>query len=327
MPRPRPIAVDWICSALEVNCLGDSTQFMLLFPGHREPTFLTKPCGSSDRVYFGFRENTVRVTDGSEAAAFPGLCGLLLKHSFDMSLVTMISRSFADLDELVLRCTDKKAPPHGCDGYTFFMEELRNTEPKSVMSRHVAQANGTDPGQSTGSEQERKALDLVFSLVYEELRSLASPKRRREFDITVNSTALVHEAWMKLKDSPYLAATSLPHFKALAARAVRQVLVDEARRRRTEKRGNEFVLVPMEELDTTKLTMIFDSELLAPEADIQDLSARNARQARVVKCRFFGGVNVSETAEILGVSESVIERDWRNVKAWLAITIPPRPGL
>src|ERR1700733_1029945 len=85
--------------------------------------------------------------------------------------------------------------------------------------------------------EERRKLDDVFSLVYEELRRLASFVRRNEVNVTLNSTALVHEAWLKLKDSPPLAAKSLPHFKAIAAKAMRQVLVDEARRRSARKRG------------------------------------------------------------------------------------------
>ena len=190
------------------------------------------------------------------------------------------------------------------------------------MVYRVETANNIHSKASAGSAEERRALDQLFSLVYEELRRLASFVRRREPNITLNSTALVHEAWMKLKDSPHLAATSLPHFKAIAARAMRQVLVDEARRRHSQKRGSEVILVALDE--STDRAVTCDDELLALEAALEELAQMNARQARMVECRFFGGLNVAETAEALGVSESAVERDWRAAKAWLASTL--RPG-
>lgn len=190
------------------------------------------------------------------------------------------------------------------------------------MVYRVETADNIHSKASAGSAEERRALDQLFSLVYEELRRLASFVRRREPNITLNSTALVHEAWMKLKDSPHLAATSLPHFKAIAARAMRQVLVDEARRRHSQKRGSEVILVALDE--STDRAVTCDDELLALEAALEELAQMNARQARMVECRFFGGLNVAETAEALGVSESAVERDWRAAKAWLASTL--RPG-
>jgi RNA polymerase sigma factor (TIGR02999 family) len=189
-----------------------------------------------------------------------------------------------------------------------------------------------DPGSFDGSigpelalpasESERRALDDLFSLVYEELRRLASYARRREPNITLNSTALVHEAWIKLKDSPHLAATSAAHFKAIAARAMRQVLVDEARRRQALKRGGgEVILVTLDDLAVQIASC--DAELLALESALEELARMNTRQAQMVEYRFFGGLNVAETANLLGVSESAIERDWRAAKAWLASRIRP----
>jgi RNA polymerase sigma factor (TIGR02999 family) len=193
------------------------------------------------------------------------------------------------------------------------------------MVYRMETADDINSKPSARSADERRALDQLFSLVYEELRRLASFVRRREPNITLNSTALVHEAWMKLKGSPHLAATSLPHFKAIAARAMRQVLVDEARRRHSQKRGNEVVLVALD--DSTDRAVTCNDELLALEAALEQLAQMNARQARMVECRFFGGLNVAETAEALGVSESVVERDWRAAKAWLASMLRPDYGL
>src|SRR5271165_5251271 len=97
---------------------------------------------------------------------------------------------------------------------------------------------GKEPGERSPSDcAERREMDQIFSLIYEELRRLASCVRRNEGAVTINSTALVHEAWMKMKNSPHLAAKEASHFKAIAAKAMRQVLVDESRRRGARKRG------------------------------------------------------------------------------------------
>jgi RNA polymerase sigma factor (TIGR02999 family) len=173
------------------------------------------------------------------------------------------------------------------------------------------------------STQEKVALDDLFSLVYEELRRLASMVRRNEANATLNSTALLHEAWMRLRDSPPLASTSMAHFKAIAARAMRQVLVDEARRRSARKRGGagEVLFVTFE--DVAKEIATSDQDLVALDASIRELALLSPRQAQMVECRFFGGLSVTETAAVLGVSESAIERDWRAAKAWLASRIRP----
>jgi RNA polymerase sigma factor (TIGR02999 family) len=187
------------------------------------------------------------------------------------------------------------------------------------------QREGIPVGGPAGATSEaRRALDDLFSLVYEELRRLASFVRRNEAGATLNSTALVHEAWLKLKGSPHLAATSPAHFKAIAAKAMRQVLVDEARRRTARKRGGagEAVFVTVD--DSAQTMASSDEELLALNTALDELGQLNARQAQMVEERFFGGLSVAETAEVLGVSESAIERDWRAAKAWMAGRIRPK---
>jgi len=169
-----------------------------------------------------------------------------------------------------------------------------------------------------------RALDDLYSLAYEELRRLASFVRRNEVSATLSTTALVHEAWLKLKDSPPVASNSLSHFKAIAARAMRQVLVDEARRRNARKRGGAGEAVFVRFGDSTEPTASCDEELLALDAALQELERLNPRQAQMVANRFFGGLTAAEISEQLGVSESVIDRDWRAAKAWLAGRI--RPG-
>jgi RNA polymerase sigma factor (sigma-70 family) len=188
-------------------------------------------------------------------------------------------------------------------------------------------------------EMERREMDAVFSLVYEELRRLASSVRRNEGAVTINSTALVHEAWMKLKDSPHLAAKERAHFKSIAAKAMRQVLVDEARKQRARKRGGsgEAMLLALGDPEEEKFPGVVaepagnyasslgvvscDVELLELDESLEELARLNPRQAKIVESRFFGGLNVAETAAALGVSESSVERDWRAAKAWLAIKI------
>ncbi len=171
------------------------------------------------------------------------------------------------------------------------------------------------------SVEERRALDDLFSLVYEELRRLASFKRRSEVNVTINSTAIVHEAWLKLKDSPHLASKPRSHFRSIAVRAMRQVLIDEARRRFALKRSGAAADLLLLYGESPEQIAGREEELLSLDAALAELERLNARQARVVECRFFGGLSVSETAELLGVSESSVERDWRIVRAWLEARI------
>jgi RNA polymerase sigma factor (TIGR02999 family) len=180
--------------------------------------------------------------------------------------------------------------------------------------------------RSASSTQKTLDLEDVFSLVYEELRRLASFVRRNEVNATINSTALVHEAWLKLKDSPRLAEASPGYFKAVAAKAMRQVLVDEARRRSARKRGGQGEVVFVNFTDSPTEMVSCHTELLALDAALEELSQLNPRQAEMVEKRFFGGLNVTEIATLLGVSESSIDRDWRSAKAWLAGRIRPRQG-
>jgi RNA polymerase sigma factor (TIGR02999 family) len=190
-------------------------------------------------------------------------------------------------------------------------KELRKLEGEAVMLE--PQKQSTEAG----------ALNDLFSVVYEELRRIASYVRKNEAAATINSTALVHEAWLKLKHSPSFVAESEAHFKAIAAHAMRQVLVDEARRRGARKRGGagEAIFVPLD--DAVLAAGSGDEELLVLDADLKELARFSPRQAQVVVNRFFGGMNVTETAEVLGVSESAVERDWRAARAWLASRARP----
>ncbi len=167
-------------------------------------------------------------------------------------------------------------------------------------------------------EQARSELDYLFSVTYEELRRLASSVARRDSSATLSPTALVNEVWIKLAHSPPLEAASPLHFKRIAARAMRQVLVEAARRRKADKRGGagEAILVTFDE--SLNPGPSSSRDVLALDSALDELARINPRQALMVECRFFGGLDVSETAAVLEVSEATILRDWRAVKAWLA---------
>lgn len=173
-----------------------------------------------------------------------------------------------------------------------------------------------NPDDSAISPEQRKALDELFSVTYEELRRLASTVSRGDPSATMNPTALVNEAWLKLSKSPNLAVASHLHFKRIAARAMRQLLVEAARRRNSQKRGSGEIAVSFDDSFDEKPSS--GKELLALDAALDELSKIEPRQALMVESRFFGGLDVTETAAMLEVSEATVLRDWRAAKAWLA---------
>ncbi|MEO6444063.1 MAG: ECF-type sigma factor [Gemmatimonadaceae bacterium] len=163
---------------------------------------------------------------------------------------------------------------------------------------------------------DRRALDALFSETYEELRRLAASVRQGDPSATLSPTALVNEAWLKLADSPHVAQTSRLHFKRIAARAMRQVLIEAARRRLADKRGGGAAFVTFE--DSMGETATAADELLALDEALAALALISPRQATMVEARFFGGLDLQETAELLEISEATIVRDWRAARAWLA---------
>ena len=164
---------------------------------------------------------------------------------------------------------------------------------------------------------DRQELDHLFSVTYEELRRLASSVRRGDPSATLSPTALVNEAWLKLANSPRINVTSQLHFKRIAARAMRQLLVEAARRRNSQKRGAGAELTVILEEGTSEKPCS-GREILALNAALDSLAEMNPRQAEMVESRFFGGLDVPETAALLNVSEATVLRDWRAAKAWLA---------
>ena len=178
----------------------------------------------------------------------------------------------------------------------------------------AAQGEEAGTGQATGAD--RGALDRLFSETYEELRRLAASVRRDDPSATLSPTALVNEAWLKLAGSPQVAETSPLHFKRIAARAMRQVLIEAARRRHAGKRGSGVVAITFD--DSLDAGSTSSSDLLELDAALDALALLSPRQAQLVESRFFGGLDVAECAQLLGVSEATALRDWRAARAWLA---------
>jgi len=160
------------------------------------------------------------------------------------------------------------------------------------------------------------ALNDLLPLVYDELRRMAHRRMRRErAGHTFSTTALVHEAYLKLIDFDRIDWQDRNHFFAIAARVMRNVLVDYAVKRNAEKRGGDRDRVPLREGDAAKEVDLAD--VLAVHQALKRLEEMDERQARVVECRFFGGLTIDETSEALDVSPATVGRDWRVARAWL----------
>ena len=187
------------------------------------------------------------------------------------------------------------------------------------MDSRNAQTAGFDAIDSTLSGIDQNALDTLFSAAYEELRRLASFVKKSDSAATLSPTTLVNEAWLKLSRTPPAGITSRLHFKRIAARAMRQILVDAARRKHALRNGGDLIMVTFD--DGAEQSHAAASEVISLDEALRTLAELNPRQAAMVEARFFGGLDVHETAELLGISEATVLRDWRAAKAWLAIEL------
>lgn len=168
----------------------------------------------------------------------------------------------------------------------------------------------------------RAAMDELLPLIYEELRAIARRKLRGERKgHTLNTTALVHEAYLKLVRLDRVQWQSRAHFLAIAAQAMRNILVNHALRRKRIKRGGGAPHLPLE--DVPDLPSNEADRILALDAALERLAALNPRHARIVECRFFGGMTIEETAAALEISPATAKRDWTLLRAWLARELGP----
>jgi RNA polymerase sigma factor (TIGR02999 family) len=160
------------------------------------------------------------------------------------------------------------------------------------------------------------ALDRLMAVVYDELRRVARRRLRNESaGHALQSTALVHEVYMRLVDLDRMTLKNRTHFFALAARLMRQILVDHARRQQADKRGGQVTIVGVD--DVSPVAQPSSVDVLALNEALGELAAIDDRQCRVVELRFFAGLNIDEAAEALGVSPATVEREWALAKAWL----------
>jgi RNA polymerase sigma-70 factor, ECF subfamily len=174
----------------------------------------------------------------------------------------------------------------------------------------------TQPPATNGTAASRP-LDDLLPLVYNELRKVAARKLRSERSgHTLCTTALVHEAWIELSKFSRIKWQSRSHVLALAAQAMRRILIDYAEARRRQKRGGGQHIVPLDE-DAIAIVTERAEALIALEAALQRLATLNERHARIVECRFYGGMSVQETAEALAISPATVKRDWAIARAWL----------
>ena len=170
----------------------------------------------------------------------------------------------------------------------------------------------------------REAWDALLPLVYDELRRLAHHHLRNERpDHTLQSTALVHEAYFRLVGQDLPQWESRAHFFAIAAQLMRQILVDYARRHRASKRGSGACMLTLD--DAAALPERKDVDVLALDDALNTLAKIDPRQARVVELRFFAGLSLEETSEVMGIATATVQRDWTAARAWLHREISRRP--
>lgn len=163
---------------------------------------------------------------------------------------------------------------------------------------------------------DRQALDSLLPLVYEQLHALAASCFRSErSDHTLQPTALVHEAFLRLIGQEHVAWQNRAHFFGIAAQMMRRILVDHARRKKAAKRDAATFRVELSALGEGPSDL--DPEILSLDEALKGLEVLDPRQARIVELRFFGGLTVEETAEVAGVGTATVKREWRTARAWL----------
>ena len=180
-----------------------------------------------------------------------------------------------------------------------------STSPQAVTQLLVDWGNG-----------DRQALEKLTPLVYQELKRLAARYLRRERrEHTLQSTALVHEAWLRLIDQNHVHWQNRAQFFGIAAEMIRRILIDHARNRQAAKRGDGAIKLSLDEalgaLDRR------DFDLVALDDALDDLAKLDPKQGKLVELRFFAGLSIEESAEVLGVSPATVKREWAVAKAWL----------
>ena len=173
---------------------------------------------------------------------------------------------------------------------------------------------------------DRNDLEALLPLVYDELRRLAHHHLKNERpEHTLQSTALVHEAYCRLVGQDLPEWKSRAHFFAIAAQLMRQILVDYARRRRASKRGSGVCMLTLD--NAVALPRRKEVDVVALDDALNILAEVDPRQSRVVELRFFAGLSLEETSEVMGIATATVQRDWTAARAWLHREISRRPGI
>jgi RNA polymerase sigma factor (TIGR02999 family) len=187
-------------------------------------------------------------------------------------------------------------------------------------SRHTQHERAAEPGEVTrllreGREGNDAAFEKVLALIYDDLRVIARVQLRREYQArTLEPTALVHEAYLKMVRGASVEAVDRAHFLAIAAHAMRQVLVDRARRRNAAKRGDAWKQITLTDAGGGPPSGLDAEDLLALDDALERL---DPRQRKIVECRFFAGMDDAEIAAVLGVTDRTVRREWVKARAWL----------
>jgi len=170
-----------------------------------------------------------------------------------------------------------------------------------------------DELRNDGDAVDRSSLDRLLPLVYDELRRLAGHFLNREHAVSLQTTELVHEAYFKLTDQRSVDWANRGHFFAIAAQAMRRILIDAARSRRSQKREGE--KVPID--DSLRVYVAADQDLLDLDEALNELAKFDPDQARIVELRYFAGLTIEETADAIKVSPATVKREWTVARAWL----------
>jgi len=195
---------------------------------------------------------------------------------------------------------------------------LRSSAPPAEIGAAVHGNPSTQVTQLLGRWRsgDREALDALVPLVYDELKRIAQRYLRNERPgHTLQSTALVHEAYVRMTNQELPQWQNRAHFFAVAAQLMRQILVDHARAHRADKRGGGACKLSLEEAEQNPKTV--DVDVVALDEALKTLSAMDPQQGKVVELKFFGGLSIEDTAEVLGISSSTVKRDWITARAWL----------
>jgi RNA polymerase sigma factor (TIGR02999 family) len=220
-----------------------------------------------------------------------------------------------------------------------FANSRRRTSAPRVARGGVSRGSspsGNEPGRETlvtrvddsvtglinaWSGGDRDAGDRLFSRVYDELRAIARRLHHRRTrggaDDTLDTTALVHEVYLRLAGAGELRVENREHFFAVAVRASRQIVSNYARDRHAEKRGGTATTLPLDGLPLVDMPSTMHTSITALDEALQQLEQLHPRPCRVVECRFFGGLSIPETAAVLQLSEATVKRDWAVAQAWL----------